>query len=118
MVLRASSGAEPMDQVVGIFGVAAAVLQTVCTHNCDVKRCRQTERESVISNAEQALPMGQFAQTLVMMMILSGTCGVYDVSIRLRSTTGLHADAHVLPLRQSALGGEVAGYIQRNYRLI
>lgn len=113
LVLHASRGAEPMDQVVGIFGVAAAVLHTVCTHNCDVKRCRQTEREG--------LTMGQFAQMLAMMMMmmtLSGTCGVYDVSIRLRAATGLHADANVLPLRQSALGGEVAGYIQRNYRLI
>lgn len=29
---------------------------------------------------------------------LSGTCGVYDVSVGLRSTAGLHADTHILPL--------------------
>lgn len=49
---------------------------------------------------------------------LLGTCGVHDVSVGLMSTAGLHADAHILPLGQSALGGEVAGYVRRNYRLV
>lgn len=31
-------------------------------------------------------------------MGLSGTCGVYDVSVGLRSTAGLHTDTHILPL--------------------
>lgn len=48
----------------------------------------------------------------------SGTCGVYNVSVGLRATAGLHTDAHVLPLGQSPLGGEVAGYIWVNDRLI
>lgn len=48
----------------------------------------------------------------------SGTCCVHDVSVGLRSATGLHADAHILPFGQSALGGEVAGNVWRNYRLI
>lgn len=47
-----------------------------------------------------------------------GTCGVYSVSIRLKSTASLHTDTHILPLRQSALGREVAGNIWRHYCLI
>lgn len=49
---------------------------------------------------------------------LSGTCGVYDVSVGLRSTAGLHTDTHILPLGQSALRGEVAGHVWRDDCLI
>lgn len=40
LVLHASSGAVPMRQVVGVFGVAAAVLHTICAHDCTVESCR------------------------------------------------------------------------------
>lgn len=47
-----------------------------------------------------------------------GTCGVYHVSVWLRSSSGLHTETHVLPLRQSTLRGQVAGDIWRDDRLI
>lgn len=40
------------------------------------------------------------------------------MSVGLRSTTGLHADAHVLSLGQSALRGQVTGDVWGNDRLI
>ncbi len=41
LVLHASSRAKPVCQVVGVFGVAAAVFHTVCAHDCAVETCRQ-----------------------------------------------------------------------------
>ena len=48
LVLHPSSRAETVRQVIGIFGVAVAVLHTVCAHNCTVETCSQGGREGGI----------------------------------------------------------------------
>lgn len=112
MVVCASSGSKPVAQVVGIFGVAVGGLKTVRADDCGVEGWRGEEgqvRRSVTDTGSCCQREGG----------LSGTCaGVHDVSAGRSSPAGLRADAGVLLLRQSSLGGEVAGNVWRDRRLI